>query len=131
MSEPTITAQALERLIQDLLDKTDFGDPKMLAIHQADTAPGWTVEAVKLFEFADFFPDAKRVPHILGYIVSRECGCQYVLGMRLDKHEPTSGFAPCPEHGQICALVLHALKTMEPSDEPVIKLATEMFESAL
>ena len=98
---------------------------------QFDVPDGWTAIPRAIVE-ERFFPDAGKVMHVIGWeLVRDKCGCTMVLGMRMDRDEPTSGLFSCDNHDAECRLVLHALQTMEPRDDPVVTLACSMLDDAV
>jgi hypothetical protein len=118
------------KLMQHMLDAVEMPAADLDDLEQM-LPPNWTGEPAKKIEMRRF-PDDGEVLHVIGLRCTRdECGCEFVLGYRLDRHELTSGFRPCAAHEDECGLVIHALQTMEPQDVPIVKLATTMLEDNL
>lgn len=77
------------------------------------------------------FPNAPEVPHVIGLVQERDCGCEAAVGMRLDRMEPTFGANPCADHGAECQRALLMLGAMPPSDEPVLALFRDILDAAI
>lgn len=91
---------------------------------------GWTAIPRAISETRRF-PDG-LVHHVIAWEVTRDaCGCEIVLGMRMDREEPTSGMFACDDHEQECMLVINALQTMEPQETELVTLAAGMLDEAV
>jgi hypothetical protein len=127
-----VTPEQMVAFVQKVLDEIEMPPAALVEEAQADVPEGWKVEAVKQFELREFADVHEKVPHVTGLIAERSCGCAVTLGQRLDRHEATTGIYACSdEHEQTCILVLNALQTMPPQDEPVLPLAARMIEENL
>ena len=91
--------------------------------------PGWQRHRVAAFDYAQI--EGKRVPHVVGQVVVRHCGCRIEMGMRLDLHEQTSGIYPCELHGAQAREVLAVMKTIPPSEQEVGQMFAELLEAEL
>lgn len=54
--------------------------------------------------------DGREVPHVIGWMDERHCGCYFVEGMRLDKNEMTAGAGACDEHEKEVAETMRKYK---------------------
>lgn len=82
----------------------------------------WTREKVAKLEVVN------GVLQTTGIEGRRHCGCSYIVGIRMDDHEPTFGVTPCDEHGGQARRVLLMLQTMPPSDESIEDLFTRSLD---
>ena len=61
----------------------------------------------------------------------RACGCRWVIGVRLDLHEPVFGARPCPAHAREAARAIQIVQGMPPSDREIGELYEELLEQQL
>lgn len=88
---------------------------------------GWTARRVAAIQTTE------RVGlQLVGWEIDRDaCGCQMVLGMRLDDSERTFVIRPCTKHPDLAEETLMKLRMMVGQDRPIHTLAGEIFEAKL
>lgn len=89
----------------------------------------WRRDKRAIWEEREF--DGKRVQHVVGWEGRRHCGCYYVQGMRLDKHEMTFGAGACDQHEAQVRRALDAFLNMPPQDREAHALFQELLEAEL
>ena len=87
---------------------------------------GWTKTKRAIVEARVF--DGKLVQHVIGWVVARPCGCYLVLGMRIDKREPTTGVGACERHEVHVRRAFDYLTNSPPSEQEIGQMFAEALE---